>query len=97
MNTTTHFNGLTEGEAERLAMLAEECGEIVQMVGKVLRHGYDSSHPDGGLTNRNLLRAECRDAVAVINMMTDQMDFDGWDFRALSVATERKLKYSHHQ
>ena len=42
-----HFNKLTPAEAERLAMLAEECGEVVQIVGKILRHGYDSQHPDG--------------------------------------------------
>lgn len=37
--STRHFNNLTPGEAERLAMLAEECGEVIQAVGKILRHG----------------------------------------------------------
>lgn len=41
-----HFNGLTPAEAERLAMLSEECGEVIQIIGKILRHGYDSYHPD---------------------------------------------------
>ena len=35
----TPFNGLTPAEAERLALLMEECGEVVQIIGKVLRHG----------------------------------------------------------
>ena len=35
-----HFNGLTPAEAKRLALLAEECGEVLQAIGKVLRHGF---------------------------------------------------------
>lgn len=27
-------------------MLAEECAEVVQVVGKILRHGYQSYHPN---------------------------------------------------
>ncbi len=33
----THFNELTPAEAERLAYLAEECGEAIQIIGKILR------------------------------------------------------------
>lgn len=41
----THFNELTPAEAERLAYLAEECGEAIQIIGKILRHGYESRDP----------------------------------------------------
>ena len=41
-----NFNKLTPSQAERLALLLEECGEAVQAVGKILRHGYGSCHPD---------------------------------------------------
>jgi hypothetical protein len=37
---------MAEAERERLAMLAEEAGEIVQIIGKILRHGYESYHPE---------------------------------------------------
>jgi hypothetical protein len=30
----THFNGLTPAQAERLAMLAEEAAEVIQVIGK---------------------------------------------------------------
>lgn len=40
-----HFNQLTPAQAELLALLAEECGECVQAIGKILRHGYGSSNP----------------------------------------------------
>lgn len=56
-----HFNRLTPAEAERLALLAEECGEVIQAIGKVLRHGFESTHPDGGPTNRESLERECGD------------------------------------
>lgn len=32
--------GLSDAQRERLAWLAEECGEVIQAVGKILRHGY---------------------------------------------------------
>jgi len=61
-----HFNRLTPAEAERLAMLAEECGEVIQVIGKILRHGYDSYHPaDPSTTNRQLLGRELTDLLAV--------------------------------
>lgn len=41
-----HFNNLTPAEAERLALLAEECGEVIKAVMKILRHGYESVNPD---------------------------------------------------
>lgn len=39
------FNELTAAEIELLALLAEECGECVQAIGKVLRHGHYSHNP----------------------------------------------------
>jgi hypothetical protein len=44
--STNFSNGLSPAEAERLAMLAEEAGEVVQACMKVLRHGYGSYNPD---------------------------------------------------
>ncbi len=40
-----HFNQLTPAQAELLALLAEECGECIQAIGKILRHGYASANP----------------------------------------------------
>ena len=42
---TQHFNGLDEADAEALALLAEEAGEIVQAAMKCLRHGLRSHNP----------------------------------------------------
>lgn len=69
-----HFNGLTPAEAERLAILFEECAEVIQVVGKILRHGYESVHPNGGMNNRRLLEEELGHVEAAIVMMTDGMN-----------------------
>lgn len=59
----SHFNQLTPAELERLAVLSEELGEAQQIIGKILRHGYDSYnpiHPEEG-TNRQMLEKELGD------------------------------------
>ncbi|EIP96850.1 hypothetical protein OpiT1DRAFT_01275 [Opitutaceae bacterium TAV1] len=69
-----HFNKLTPSEAERLALLAEECAETIQVVGKIPRHGYESRHPDGGPTNRGLLEKESGDVCAALVLLKDSGD-----------------------
>lgn len=54
-----HFNKLTAAELENLALLSEECGEVIQAIGKIVRHGYESKHPETGETNREALEREC--------------------------------------
>jgi NTP pyrophosphatase (non-canonical NTP hydrolase) len=95
----SHFNQLTPAEAERLAMLAEECGEVIQVIGKILRHGYASFHPDAptGLNNRGLLRKEITDVVAVLSAMDESEDFDLPVASQSKDAWAKKLRYSHHQ
>jgi NTP pyrophosphatase (non-canonical NTP hydrolase) len=97
--TTEHFNGLTEAEAERLAILIEECGEVTQAACKILRHGYDSNNkgqmPE---TNREALARELGDVVHSINRMTDAKDIDGREIgRRAASKPEHIRKYLHHQ
>lgn len=61
LSAEQHFNKLTPAEAELLALLAEECGEVVQAVGKILRHGLEFHHPASGITNRANLETEMGD------------------------------------
>jgi len=70
------FNKLTDGEIERLALLSEECGECVQAIGKVLRHGWESCHPDGGENNRQLLIREIADVRMAMQLMVDAHDMN---------------------
>lgn len=96
--TADHFNGLTPAQAERLAMLAEECGEVIQIIGKILRHGYDSWHPDRpAITNRMLLEKELTDLIAVHNEMSVRDRLYLPFSSDVDQAWEKKLRYSHHQ
>lgn len=75
-----HFNGLTPAEAERLALLAEECAECVQACMKILRHGYHSYDPTAAphdrMSNRMMLAREIGDVQCVVNMMCTAFDVD---------------------
>lgn len=80
-----NFNKLTPAETERLALLAEECGEVVQIIGKILRHGYESTNPvtGDGITNRYKLERELGDIMFGIYLGVNNKD----------VSLERILNY----
>lgn len=93
-------NQLTDAETERLAILAEECGEVVQMVGKILRHGYESYHPkdEARTTNRELLENEIGNIGVALDMMVTAEDID--EARLQDNFNRKKTtikKYLHHQ
>ena len=90
---------LTPAEAERLAMLAEECAEVIQIVGKILRHGYASYHPNNpGVSNRELLDDEISDLLTVAKRMIAVGDLEGdFEFADHNAVWKRKLRYTHHQ
>lgn len=73
-------NQLTPAQAERLAILAEECAEVTQMVGKILRHGYDSYNPTVDemkqKPNRALLQKELGDLLWIIVKMDEAVDIN---------------------
>lgn len=96
--TAPQFNGLTPAEHERLAMLAEEAAEVVQIVGKILRHGYESKHPDNmnGPTNRQMLENEIADFYAIAGVMEDVKDVSV-EGEAVRQAIKKKRRYTHHQ
>lgn len=92
-----HFNDLTPAQAERLAILAEECGEVIQVVGKILRHGYNSVYPVTEEHNTTRLEQECGDVRAAIIMLCDAGDIVK---QCVHDAADRKLvrvkQYMHH-
>lgn len=98
MKETYHFNQLTEAETERLALLAEECGEVIQVIGKILRHGYESHHPDNTITNRELLQRECGDVRHAMIRLCEAGDLSK-DFIHLRAETKKLNveQYLHHQ
>ena len=63
-----HFNALPPDQAEALALLAEECGELVQAIGKIQRHGLWSEHPESGIPNQQTLEREIGDVLAALRI-----------------------------
>lgn len=95
-----HFNGLSPAEAERLAWLMEEMAEAQQVIGKILRHGYESRNPlDFTVpTNRRLLERELGDVMAAARSLfgTSDLNEDRVELRARS--KERTVRqWMHHQ
>lgn len=98
MTSETHFNRLTPAQAERLAMLIEECGEVIQAATKVLRHGYTSYHPkDPSTDNRELLCRELTDLIAVHVDLMDRGDLREIPAKDIPAAIAAKKKWTHHQ
>lgn len=97
---TEHFNGLTEPEAERLAVLIEECGEVIQAACKVLRHGYSSWNPDIPIspTNREDLAREVGHVYHATQRMINACDLSGADVEVSRREKAVKIaRYLHHQ
>jgi len=94
-----HFNKLSPAEAERLALLAEELGEAIQAIGKILRHGYESRHPKklDGSNNRDDLTKELGHVCHSIDLMIENTDIraDAVDFFTAQKRHTVK-EYLHH-
>lgn len=94
------FNQLSPAEAERLAILAEECAEVIQVVGKVLRHGWHPTDHTTGIVydNRAELEAELGHVRNIAALMDAREDID--EEKVLDAALAKADKwgcYLHHQ
>jgi NTP pyrophosphatase (non-canonical NTP hydrolase) len=89
------FNKLSDGQAERLAYLLEELGEAQQAIGKILRHGYESCHPDyPEKNNKDDLEKELSDIWVAIKLMLMSNDIS---FVTKNINKSKLKKYMHHQ
>jgi len=59
---------------EVMAILQEECAEVVQAVSKINRFGLESSWQ--GVTNKEALITEIGDVLAVILILLEQTDIN---------------------
>ena len=92
------FNKLTDAQLERLYVLSEELGEVQQVIGKVLRHGYESTYPGETETNLQSLQRELGDVFCALKLMDDASDIDTDRMIEHAVAKEARVqKYLHHQ
>ena len=93
-------NGLSDSELERLAILSEEMGEAIQVIGKIIRHGYESKHPscNEGPDNRQSLEKELGDVLAIMEIMKERKDIDTLDIEHhITLKRMNIIPYLHHQ
>lgn len=93
---TVHFNQLRPGELERLALVMEECGEVIQAIGKVMRHGYNSCHPTTYRENREILERELGDLAFAMDLLAERdLRYDNVQ-RAAYDKADRVQQFLHH-
>lgn len=94
------YSCLNEAEVERLAKLTEESGEVSQMVGKTLVHGWESRHPrkpEEG-TNRERLEQEIGGLLCIVELMASRGDLSYDRIYAAQEQKRREIgRYLHHQ
>jgi NTP pyrophosphatase (non-canonical NTP hydrolase) len=92
-----HFNGLSPEHAESLALLAEECAEVIQIITKIQRHGMYSHHPVSNEQNWTTLQKEMGDVLAAARIAET---YKLLDWSRVITARDRKLakvgQYLHH-
>ncbi len=96
---TNHFNGLTEAELERLALIAEEASEVIKEVNKIIRHGYESYNPTipNSPTNRQNLAREIGDILFIIDMAIDCGDINYKIVEdSIAIKSRNIREYLHH-
>jgi len=81
---------LTPTEIERLAIVAEEAGEVVQSIGKILRFGWSNGQHD----NRQQLEEELGDIAAAVDLMADAGIIR---LEKIDEATQAKLSVIHRR
>lgn len=93
------YTQVTEAERERLEMLIEECSEVIQCCTKILRHGYNSFHPNDPTTSNNShLEKEIHDVLAILNEMKNREDIViSSNINTMGKRWQKKLKWTHHQ
>jgi NTP pyrophosphatase (non-canonical NTP hydrolase) len=105
MNMGQHFNQLSPARAERLALLAEECAEVILAVTKIQRHGFERCNPlvkvpedEYPRTNADDLERELGHVLNAIEMMIDAGDLGKSRVFRYGVDKAREIyKWLHHQ
>ncbi len=97
---TKYAHILSPAELERLALLSEECAEVIQIISKICRHGYESYHPKdpAKTSNRDLLVQEIGHVGFAIQIMDQKADLSLNDVRrATDEKAQNVQQYLHYQ
>lgn len=97
-NAVEFSTGLSKAELERLAILSEECGEVQQCIGKILRHGYEEYSPtdETKTTNRKNLEREIGDLMFAMFFLLANKDVSSENIEEATVTKSENIeKYLH--
>ena len=75
---------------EILTILQEECSEVIQVVSKGSRFGFDIDY--NGVTNRQKLTQEVGDVLAMVDLMIKHKIVDSQELLKAKQAKFEKLK-----
>lgn len=93
--TTETANQTDINVNEALLILQEECAEVTQAVSKVLRFGWNSSHPERNKTNQEELEEELGDLLAMYDILVSSGTLDAENvFEARGNKHAKLLQYS---
>lgn len=77
-----------------LCKLAEECNEVAQDALKTQQFGFESFHPDTGMTNTEYLTNELNDLLAILEMLEENGSFTFTPCpEAIKAKKEKVLKF----
>lgn len=98
LSVSIHFNDLSPEQAEALALVAEECAEVQQIICKILRHGLWSHRPKNpGISNQDELQKEVGDLMAALRVAEVQRLLEwGRVIQNRNAKLRRVQKYLHH-
>lgn len=77
---------------EVLCIAQEECAEVTQAISKIFRFGWDSCHPETGVTNKSHLEVEIGDLQAMIDILIEKSIISDSNVNAARIAKKEKLK-----
>lgn len=95
-----NVNQLSEAQIERIAILMEECSEVIQICGKILRHGYNSYNPfdEKKIINKSFLEKELGDVLFAIKLLETSNEIDIEVIKKRSIdKIELAKPFLHHQ
>jgi NTP pyrophosphatase (non-canonical NTP hydrolase) len=80
-------------EKEILNITLEECAEVIQAISKILRFGWESTHPrDPTYTNADHLNEEVGDLLCMIDIMIEKEMLNSEAIQKALLAKKQKLK-----
>lgn len=98
----TKFSGLSAEEEEILDIMQEELAEVIQAISKVKRHGYLSTHPDGGEDNLTAILRELGDLDCILEIWSKSMGNANHNINTTMIKdfADKKFqklpRYTHH-